>query len=1569
MTHLRTLALDGVEPRMRERMQYAAVHFGRKRALHVIQLYGRADGSRVSSDFNASLVTAAVGWLRSLGDVPALVVGDFNCSLADAAIDGPLAMAGWTDVFASAGPTCIPSNGAPSRIDYVLASRPAKNLIERATLRWDLGLATHAALVLEMRSEVPEKAWMRRPVSPLDGPQSLNWGDEKAAATAAITSEFSPAVRVAIAAGDLDCCWSALERAMREWLARRRGDDEAPARNYANARWCAETPRTSGRDGEAQGIAADRALLRVRRLRAFNHAVGRGVTPVASAGMGCLPHQAKCILDALVAADRDDSEWSAAWVNLGCRPLATYQPLLDLAERELQEAAQKNRRARKDAWFKWVTESLEDRGGRLYRWIRGGATSAASMVPDPQAGAEGAPAGSRAWLLALRGGPAAQLRTLETEWRKLWQRPYDKPVPEEWLAELDTLPPFPNRTAWTVESLRDILRRMAKRKAAGLDGWTVAELRLLPDELMELIVLMLNAVEEQGVWPAQLQAPEGLLLPKGGAGKHGDPMDRRPIWLLPMIYRVWAAGRAQLFARWRASWPDADGVLGAEELAWELALDLEAAEATGEDICGAALDWRKAFDNIPLSSLGAILMRSGVPEWIRRPVVAAYTAPRRLRVEGALGKCWDPTSGILPGCALAVFVLSVMLRPWDRKMARIHDLLRRRIYVDDLSFWARGKAEEVAPAITEGLETTRRFEEAMGWSLHTGKGKSAQFANTAAVRTWLKSQSADFEVGSHVKDLGVVASAGRAARAPVMAGRIAVAVGRMKRIGQIPVPFERRCRLAAASGTAAGIYGAACGAPPARELESLRRAARAAVYHGGSRAAPEIVFGALSPNWRLDPKAVTVIAPIWQAVKAIREGRLHLNTWRTTVNAIEAGHGRRVGPVVAALRGMVRLGIGSDIERWTGVPCAPQGWSPAERTKAESLNVLLESWRRSQWRELAERRGDFAHVADGVDVWATKRLLSGGVKGCPRLPPDAAGALRTVLSGNVVTERVAAHWTSRSLCPHCEHEVEDHEHRFWRCPAWECARTAALGAPGVSMALRASLEAGVATTGVMAAQPELIVLAEAASSESMHFPVVAGELAPGDGQAARRKVWSDGSCVHPLDPLLARAAWGLHIQGNGVMQSSDLAGPVGGAQTAQRAEVAAALAAIRAVNERVELISDSRWVVRGIATIAAGASPCEWKHADLWAQLEAAVRQGRIIARWTPAHKTAGEYAERGLQEIDRLGNSAADANANAAASARLPPQNIIDRRAERLRSLAEAQRVIAFTELAALKANHGNGSAGTPRVKRRWADVRRGVRAARRVSANAVAAAIADQGVSQRRPEGDLPPPLHEIKMEGSTLGCSKCGKTAARARWTSLAYGQCAANVSDQQWCWDRVPHVVIEGTGRISCTRCGGSVPLCRRGTFEGKRCPAWEAVSPVPGDCSPDWGAWCFSVMGHKTAGKSTPMRRDRAAEPSSVEPVAQGHKAKDVESLLAGRAWRPHVAAQGPAHVACISCGLSTRSWATLQARPCGGWRDKLPPRVAALVLLGSKITRAGGPPAGFAAALATRLNEQPRPPD
>eukprot|EP00974_Lingulodinium_polyedra_P130108 11212567-Lingulodinium_polyedra.AAC.1 len=55
---------------------------------------------------------------------------------------------------------------------------------------------------------------------------------------------------------------------------------------------------------------------------------------------------------------------------------------------------------------------------------------------------------------------------------------------------------------------------------------------------------------------------------------------------------------------------------------------------------------------------------------------------------------------------------------------------------------------------------------------------------------------------------------------------------------------------------------------------------------------------------------------------------------------------------------------------------------------------------------------------------------------------------------------------------------------------------------------------------------------------------------------APRVVYSDGACVGPQDPLLARSTWAVHIPGAG---GGMWAGPVQGPQTAQRGELYAAV--------------------------------------------------------------------------------------------------------------------------------------------------------------------------------------------------------------------------------------------------------------------------------------------------------------------------------------------------------------------------------------------------------------------------
>jgi hypothetical protein len=221
-------------------------------------------------------------------------------------------------------------------------------------------------------------------------------------------------------------------------------------------------------------------------------------------------------------------------------------------------------------------------------------------------------------------------------------------------------------------------------------------------------------------------------------------------------------------------------------------------------------------------------------------------------------------------------------------------------------------------------------------------------------------------------------------------------------------------------------------------------------------------------------------------------------------------------------------------------------------------------------------------------------------------------------------------------------------------------------------------------------------------------------------------------------------------------------------------------------------VSDSRYVVNGVAALAAGASPAEWKHADLWERLAPHARAGRLRARWTPAHLDQADYAKRGLDEKDRIGNAAADVAAGAAALARGPAEDLVAARTAEVEQLELVQRVLALTELAALRANHNPRGTAPPRVRRRWNLIRRGARS--RNGAAVEPAPPNDPAQRRARRSASAPaavwrPPtpsglrdlfagtawVQHAAAQGPRLAaCLRCG--AAAARWTHLAASPCS-------------------------------------------------------------------------------------------------------------------------------------------------------------------------------------------------
>eukprot|EP00974_Lingulodinium_polyedra_P131792 11219103-Lingulodinium_polyedra.AAC.1 len=61
------------------------------------------------------------------------------------------------------------------------------------------------------------------------------------------------------------------------------------------------------------------------------------------------------------------------------------------------------------------------------------------------------------------------------------------------MAAFDGLPAFPDRGPWAVALIRAVLRKMGRRKRPGLDGRYAGELALLPDEILALLAVVLDA--------------------------------------------------------------------------------------------------------------------------------------------------------------------------------------------------------------------------------------------------------------------------------------------------------------------------------------------------------------------------------------------------------------------------------------------------------------------------------------------------------------------------------------------------------------------------------------------------------------------------------------------------------------------------------------------------------------------------------------------------------------------------------------------------------------------------------------------------------------------------------------------------------------------------------------------------------------------------------------------------------------------------------------------------------------------------------------------------------------------
>ena len=207
----------------------------------------------------------------------------------------------------------------------------------------------------------------------------------------------------------------------------------------------------------------------------------------------------------------------------------------------------------------------------------------------------------------------------------------------------------------TGQMLADVVLRKGV-SAGSLDGWGWRELKALPVSWFDELARILVKVEDLGVWPDGLLDAYIAMIPK----TDGDatPLGQRPLCVLPVVYRVWAAARMSQLEGWFKSWvPDsvfsAGGGRGSVEAWYTSALDIEEvlSGATDSHVHLFVADVVKSFDTVDRGILDRVLSSLGLPGWFRHAYFEYHAHVRlRFKLASGLGQSWTRDGGIPQGC-------------------------------------------------------------------------------------------------------------------------------------------------------------------------------------------------------------------------------------------------------------------------------------------------------------------------------------------------------------------------------------------------------------------------------------------------------------------------------------------------------------------------------------------------------------------------------------------------------------------------------------------------------------------------------------------------------------------------------------------------------------------------------------------------------------------------------------------------------------------------------------------------------------------------------------------------------
>eukprot|EP00435_Cladocopium_sp_Y103_P013817 s2319_g3.t1 len=274
--------------------------------------------------------------------------------------------------------------------------------------------------------------------------------------------------------------------------------------------------------------------------------------------------------------------------------------------------------------------------------------------------------------------PEVWSRSFFQGWSAYWQRECEGWEDLPWRQLLLSIPPVDAQPLEAI-GFQEWKAALSKAKAAsmrGTCGWSVTELKRLPECVIQPLLRLFNQVEQGVPWPKQLQQWLVVLLRKEDGIPEWNSV--RPISVASVVYRVWSRIRTkQLLAFCQlSSLPTVGPRLSTRSL-WGYVADFVAEEMhAGKAPSGLVLDIVKAFNVLCRPMVADVMKHCGidgvlVDAWLRALggmeryvlfVGTVFRANPSLRVSSTGVPEGDPMSVVAMYCMCRFFALWIQAK-------------------------------------------------------------------------------------------------------------------------------------------------------------------------------------------------------------------------------------------------------------------------------------------------------------------------------------------------------------------------------------------------------------------------------------------------------------------------------------------------------------------------------------------------------------------------------------------------------------------------------------------------------------------------------------------------------------------------------------------------------------------------------------------------------------------------------------------------------------------------------------------------------------------------------------------